>query len=245
MYYIGIGGQDPLAYQDPVILSIIKQAAAIWVRDEYTYKALLGISLNHSKLTKIQLGSDLAHLLFEKTPFPKGQHKRINVTLNFDNGNWDKLNSVTKSLAQLNLNEHNWLIQEVRPLPGSEQWLFNNLSALEKSRWILKIADLPRKPLSEIISAWPSAELTLTSRFHATLAAAWSGSKTVTFAINDKLRSVSEEFGFEALSPSSSPDEVIQALTQAKPANPAVLKAKAALARQSVTEFLATLGLNS
>ena len=245
MYYLGIGGQDPLAYQDPVIQGIFNQAKAIWVRDEYTYKALSDISLTQSKPSKIHLGSDLAHLLFEKTPFSKCQPKRINVTLNFDTGSWDNLDSVIQSLAQLNLNEHNWLIQEVRSLPGSENWLFDKLSTSEKSNWTLKVSDSPQKPLSHVISNWPSAELTLTSRFHATLTAAWSGSKAVTFAINDKLRSVSEEFGFEALSPNSSPDQVLQALTQAKSVNPAILKAKALLAKNSLTEFLTIIDLNA
>jgi len=94
-----------------------------------------------------------------------------------------------------------------------------------------------------VLARWPSGEWLLTSRFHATLAGAWAGSRIVVIATNDKLRAVAREFGCPMLAPEAQPAGFAAALRESQPvARPPLVRA-AGLARQACHEWATAVGL--
>ena len=238
MVFLGIGGQDAEAYNRPKLSSIAHQAHHFWVRDDITHKALIKNGIDNNK---ISLKADLSHLFFQSHILPQIHPGRLSTVLNFDYGTWKHLNTVIESLSDLSPTEQIWLSQELRPLPGAEQALFEDLVPTQRLKWKLRMADSVNEGLESVIANWPSSEWTLSSRFHATLASAWSGSKTVVIDINSKLKAVAAECGYEALNAESSPTKFLEAFKRAKAPSPGVLTQRAYLAQQSVDEFISLL----
>ena len=148
-----------------------------------------------------------------------------------------------KKLEAFPVSLFKWIIQESRSLPGAEKWIYNQLDKAQQEVWIQYELEKPKKPLSEVISAWPISEWLLTSRYHSTLAAAWAGSKTVVLDTNLKLRGAAQECQFEALPLSSTPDVIVDSLYKAKSTDKTLLKTKASQAKKAVTSFLADIGI--
>jgi hypothetical protein len=240
MYFLGVGGQDPQAYAVPALRRAAEQAVQIWTRDARTAEALRGFLPS----PLVRDGADLAHLYFAACPPPPAAAGRVATALNFDYLGWPGLEAAAAALAELPARERIWLAQESRPLPGAEQWLFAQLPAAIQRAWQLRVVGHPGEPLPAALAAWPSAEWLLTSRFHATLAGAWAGSRAVVIASNEKLRGAAEECGYPSVAPGVSGAEISAALSTAPVPSPARLAARAAAAQGACAEFFAAAGLS-
>ena len=238
MFFLGIGGQDPDAYAVDELRAAARQAKSIWTRDPLTAEALVRIGASASR---VHGGADLAHVYFADNPPPPARTGRLAAVLNFDYGTWPGLDTALAALARLPAKERVWLAQESRPLPGAERWLFDQLTPAERARWRLQPADIPGASLAETLARWPSAEWMLSSRFHATLAAAWAGSRAVVIGTNAKLAGVAKECGYPLLEPSADPAGLAEALQAAVPPDQAALAGRAAAARHAVDEFAAAI----
>ncbi len=240
MAFLGIGSQDDNAFNNSVLTHIMQSSNFISARDFSTYKALLNIRIDHKK---IYLGADLSHLFFSRNLAQFAHKGRLTMVLNSDYKSWPNLNSLVSDLSQLRADEQIWLIQESRPLPGSEQDLYQCLSLDVKAKWTPVFAEKTNEPLSNILTKWPTGEWTLTSRYHACLTSLWGGSKTTVLALNGKLKAVASEFGLAALPMDASNDAIITALRTSKPVDRSILTKHTKLAKDSVTHFRATFGL--
>ena len=240
MYFLGVGGQDKEAFIKPELQSILVQAEHIWVRDNSTYKYLAENNLYKNKVTQ---SADLGHLFLKQLPFPSPVSNSLAVTLNFDYKPWDRLGLMLERLSQFPAKEFIWNIQETRSLPFAEKSLYEQLTPSQKALWKPHELDKPTLPLSAVILSWPTSEWALNSRYHATLAAAWAGTKAVVLDTNIKLQGVAKECGFENLSLLSSPDAIAEALIRAKASNKTHLYMLAKEAQSSVKAFLESIGL--
>lgn len=238
MYFLGIGGQDPAAYAAPGLRRAAERAEAIWTRDERTAAALTAILPGRP----VRSAADLAHVFFAASAPPPAASDRVAAALNFDYRGWPGLESAVAALMQLPARERIWLAQEARALPGAEQWLLGQLAPGARAAWTLCVPDQPGQPLASALARWPSAEWLLASRFHATLAGAWAGSRTVVLATNDKLRGAAEECRFPCLPITASGAEITAAFAEAAPTAPTALALRAALARAACDEFFAAVG---
>ena len=239
MYFLGVGGQDEAAYEAEGLRTAAAQAEAIWTRDPATARALAAIA----RPGKIRTAADLSHIFFEICPPPAAVSGRLTAVLNFDYAGWPDLEKALAALAALPAVERVWLAQEDRPLPGAERALFGGLPAGERARWRLQMSDMPGEPLRRVLARWPSGEWLLASRFHATVAAAWAGSRAVVVATNDKLRGVAAECGYPAFEIDDDPSTLAHVLEASAAPERAALQSRAEAARQACAEFFAAIGL--
>jgi hypothetical protein len=238
MFFLGVGGQDEGAYRNPGLRAAAAQAERIWTRDQATADALLPIAPG-----RVRAAADLAHVFFAACPPPPAANGRFTAVLNADYAGWDGLPSFLAALHSLPARERIWLAQEHRPLPGAERRLLEGLPRVERDRWRLLEADRPGEPLASVLSRWPSGEWLLASRYHATLAGAWAGSKAVVVAINDKLRSAALECGYPAIDSDADPRSLEPALRSSLPPKREALEDRAAAARRACHEFAEAAGL--
>ena len=233
MFFLGIGGQDAKAYTNEDIGQIMSRASAIWTRDDATYEAL------QKKKANVFLGADLSHALFDECLPPAATPGRLTAALNFDYKQWSNLPDLIQTLEALSPKERVWMIQESRDIPGAEKALFKLLPDKLQALWKQRLSDQPAQAIRQVIAAWPSGEWLLSSRYHTTLASAWSGSKAVVIETNLKLKSAALECGYSSLSSDATPEEVLNALLKAEAPSIQRLKERALLARAAIHQFCA------
>lgn len=239
MFFLGVGGQDPAAYAQPALRRAAEQAEGIWTRDERSAGALAAFL----PAGRVRAAADLAHIFFAAHSPPPAAPGRLTAVLNFDFGGWPGLGGGLAALARLPARERVWLAQESRPLPGGEMVLYQGLAGAERARWRLQAADSPGAALTAVLAGWPSGEWLLAARFHATLAAAWAGSRAVVLATNDKLAGVAAECGYPLFPLEGDPAGLAELLIAAPRPAAARLQDRAAAAEQACQEFFAAIGL--
>jgi hypothetical protein len=163
--------------------------------------------------------------------------------LNFDYAVWPGLDAALAALDRLPAGERVWLAQESRPLPGAEQWLYERLSPARRAAWRLQLADDPATDCRGLLARWPHGEWLLSSRYHATLAGAWAGTRTVVLATNDKLRSVAVECGCLLLETGADVRLLPDWFRTAPATSKETLKRQAEAARNACAGFARALGL--
>jgi hypothetical protein len=144
----------------------------------------------------------------------------VTLVANFDYGAWPGQAACLRALDQLPATDRVWLAQESRPLPGAERVLHAALPAAGQARWRLTAPEEPGAPLVEVLARWPAAEWLVTSRYHAALAGAWSGSRIVIIATNEKLRAAAADLAAPVVSPDGDATAITRALAEARPATP-------------------------
>jgi polysaccharide pyruvyl transferase WcaK-like protein len=241
MYFLGVGGQDPAAFEVPEIQSICRQARTVWTRDQATADRVAKIG------GSAKVAADLAHVHLAAVPPPAARSGRLTAVLNFDFADWPGLPAFLKGFDALNAGERVWAAQESRELPGAERWLHARLSAPEQALW--RLQPIERGSVADSLSAWPTGEWQISSRYHATLVAAWAGSKTVVLATNEKLRGAASETRFPLVEmnagrhASEIASQVIRLFQEPPPPHSRDhLQRHAALAAKACAEFFAAVG---
>jgi hypothetical protein len=230
MFFLGIGGQDPATYALPEMTAVLHQAKHLWTRDERTAQAAKTAGAG----SRISVGADLAHLHFRRTAIPAAQTGRFSTVLNFEYAAmpvW--LPSALTVAGQLAAAEKIWAVQEERPLPGAERWLFDQLNPTQRQGWNLR---------QETLEQWPSGQWLLSSRYHSTLAGAWAGSRAVIIGLNEKLRAAADETGFPVFGLEDDPGHLKELFEGSRVVPRARLEARADLAAKCCTEFFRMVG---
>lgn len=233
MLFLGVGVQSTTELLDPDVQAVVRAAAAIWTRDTPSAEHLAAVLPAH----RVHASTDLSHTFFQDTPPPTAKPGRVTLVANFDYGLWPGQSACLAAVKALGAADHIWLAQESRELPGAEHALHRALPAEERSRWTLVSPEKPGAPLHEVLTAWPSGEWLVTSRFHAAIAGAWAGSKVVVIGTNEKLRGLAHEFQLPLIAPDADKAAVAHALASARPVPRSVLEAAAARAECACTEF--------
>jgi len=230
MFFLGIGGQDPAAYALPEMTAVLQQAEHLWTRDERTAEAAQTAGAG----SRVSAGADLAHLHFRRTQIPAAQIGRFSAVLNVEYATMPAwLPSALGVAGQLGAAEKIWAVQEDRPLPGAERWLFNQLTPAQRAGWQLRRAAL---------ADWPSGEWLLSSRYHSTLAGAWAGSRGVVIGLNEKLKAAADETGFPVFGLEDDPRCLTQLFEGSQVVPRERLKARADLAAKCCAEFFRMVG---
>ena len=236
MFFLGVGVQTAEELAEPAVQRVCAQAAGIWTRDPLSAERLRALTRN----PQVEAASDLAHLFFRARRPPPAQAGRLTLVPNFDYGSWPGQDACLAAVAALPLTERVWLAQESRVLPGAERALYATLPAATKAQWQLVSPDAPDDTLAAILTRWPSGEWLVTARYHAALAGAWSGSKTVVIATNEKLRAAARDLACPTLSLNADLRAVTRALEAASSASPPA--ALAAKAEEACTAFVRAAG---
>ncbi|MBI5381373.1 MAG: hypothetical protein HZA31_05690 [Opitutae bacterium] len=240
MYFLGVGGQDPAAYLRPEIRAICAQATGIWTRDTATAEALYMAVPSAA----ISVSADLAHVFFSTQRPPSAVAGRLTATFNFDYGVWPNQGAALAALESLPACERIWLAQETRLLPGAEQQLFSQVSENVRRHWRLQIADTGETTMAEVLRHWPSSEWLIASRYHATIAGAWAGSRAIVIATNDKIRGIARDLGYPSLAPDDDFSILPFLWRQSKHPARSVLLENAKLAHTACSAFAQAIGLH-
>ncbi|MSU22443.1 MAG: polysaccharide pyruvyl transferase family protein [Opitutus sp.] len=225
MFFLGVGVQSAAELNVPDIRRLCAQAAGIWTRDAASAEWLAALP---APPPMVEPAADLAHLFFRDTPPPPAAAGRLTLVANFDYGTWPGQTAFLHRARAHRATERLWLAQESRDLPGAERALHAALPAAEKTSWPLRSPELPGAPLDRVLAHWPSGEWLVTSRYHAALAGAWSRSKVIVIATNEKLRAAARELDCALLAPDADEAAVDRALASAAPATPGALPAERA-----------------
>ena len=232
MYFLGIGVQGTNELTHPDVHRIVANASAIWTRDRVSADRLRELQIT----SPVHAGADLAHVFFKTTPPPRAASGRFTAVLNFDFETWPGQAACLQAITEVTPQERVWLAQESRALAGAELALFEALDSAEHASWQLISPERPGAPLEDVLADWPSGEWLLTSRYHAALAGAWSGSKIVIITINEKLRAAAADLGVTTISSDADEDTVRRAFaTASSPESPRSL---ADLAHKACAEFV-------
>ncbi len=226
MFFLGVGVQTAAELDVADVRRICARAIGIWTRDATSAARLRALA----SPPPVAAGADLAHIYFRDTPPPPAAAGRVTLVVNFDHGTWTGQTSCLGAIDRLPAGERVWLAQESRELPGAERVLFAALPATEQARWRLHTPELPGAPLDEALARWPSGEWLVTSRYHAALAGAWSGSRVVIISTNEKLRAAAVELALAAIPPDADLASATRALATAGAAAPPVALAESAFA---------------
>jgi hypothetical protein len=236
MFFLGIGVQTAAELDEPDVRRLRAQAAGIWTRDLASAGRLSALPAGGP----IAAAADLAHVFFQENRPPPAQSGRVTIVANFDFGAWPGQAACLQAVATLPATEHVWLAQESRALPGAELALHAALEPPARARWKLVVPEDSGAPLPAVLARWPSGEWLVTARYHAAMAGAWSGSKVVVVATNEKLRAAAQELGVPWISPDADTVTARRALESAVPPTaPSVLADKA---REACAEFVRAAG---
>lgn len=231
-FLVGVGLNNLEALRTPEAARAARLAQRIWFRDAACQRQALasGFSPSHA----IQ-GADLAHLALAGRQDPRrdGQAALIIHTRAAE----VSAQALEPALAPLPYRFH-WLCQEVRPLPDCETVLHAALPEKLRTRVPLLVPDYAGADIEDLTAFTQGWELVLSSRYHSSLAAAWSGSRLCIHERNDKLAGLREELGANPCRSLQDPVELHQALLRAAPVDRERLEACHARAANMLEELL-------
>lgn len=236
---VGTGLNDDAALETPQAQEIHRLASFIWVRDRRCLSAMMTAGFSPHK---VRLGADVAHLAFEGggVAFAQPPRPGVGVCLIADVSHFDGT-ALADALNEIGP-ETSWLCQEIRPLPGSETCLFQALPELERSRISFHCPDYANAPLADLTTTMLGHQTVLTSRYHMTLASAWTGARLTVFERNQKLSGIIEELGITPCPTLKSRADIARALRLAHPVEPARLIDCANRARDMLDGLVRELG---
>ncbi len=234
-FLVGVGVNNRAALQTGQAHRIHEIATALWLRAHACLAMALACGF---AAEKTHLGADTAHLFCAQTPVPRANDATAFVLhaspadLSFD------------ALLQARNSEpgrFSWVCQEYRSIPDSEFLLHSSASPAFRDAFPLGRPDYATASVEDLhaaVSAWGRV---LSSRFHTSLAAAWSGARLVIFERNDKLRAIREDLGCERCARLDDAAELTRALHSAQPVASARLQACLWRTDRMMHEFAAAL----
>jgi hypothetical protein len=190
MYLLGVGCESSEAARDPRSAALLAAAERVWTRDAFTAGALRPF-VDASRLCP---GADVAHLAFRDQPDPPPPDLGVvGLLLAFERREQFDLNELARFIERRPSERTRWLVQEVRALPHLERWILERLTPAAAGK--LAVMDVAYGTVStaEYLRAFGTPEVTISSRYHGALVAAWHGSKVLIVSRSMKLQGLADE----------------------------------------------------
>ena len=190
MYLLGVGCESAESAADLRSQALLESVAHVWVRDEFSAGALRPF-IDAARLTT---GADLAHLAFgDRTPPPPREAGVVGLLLAFERSEQFDLREIERFIEGRASGLTRWLVQEVRTFPHVEQWLLGRLAPEVRARLSIMEFAYATSSVGDYLRAFGAPEVTVTSRYHAALVAAWHGSKVLVVTRSAKVRGLADE----------------------------------------------------
>lgn len=216
-FLVGVGINNVEALSCAEGRRAIELAERVWFRDAYCYTK--AIQAGHSS-AKIRLGADLAHL--HCCTLQPGDRHRAGLLIHAPRASLNE-RALSRALRTVGPVEWSWLCQEVRPLEDSETLIYNSLPHDLRSVFRFETVD-PRTCTMEMIdSHLGNFGWMLSSRYHGSLVAAWSGANLCIYERNDKIAGIREELNAVRCAALDDPETVFKALSDARPIDRVIL----------------------
>jgi polysaccharide pyruvyl transferase WcaK-like protein len=242
MYHLGIGCESVAAASDPRTAALLSAASFAWMRDELSSDLVRPFA----DPARLGSGADLAHLAFEgDARFPLPERDVLGLLLAFEKREQIDIDELAAFISRRAPGSTRWLAQDTRALPYLERWLLAEFPVEVRSRLSTMEFDHYTTSVADYLRMFGSPEVAITSRYHATLIAAWQGSRTFVIARSDKLRGIALEFGLPCAGAVLSQATLASAVTSAVAVPRERLRAARARANAMCEEFFSALSTPS
>ena len=212
MFFLGVGVNEPGALDDRRARQVLEYASHIWARDARSAELLE----NCGAAGKVSQAADLAHVWLRGRVWPKVEHDVIGYVLNFEDLEQFNPQAVADLVEGGGVMKHRWLVQETRPLQGSEQDLLSHLPQNVRSRLDVRTPAYARGTLEELVSSWGVPGSVVSSRYHAGLIAAWSQAHVLMVERNEKVRGLAGQIQLTSVPSFRNANEIRRKLDEAK-----------------------------
>jgi ADP-heptose:LPS heptosyltransferase/polysaccharide pyruvyl transferase WcaK-like protein len=226
MYFLGVGLNDRAALTDPRARDVLANAAHLWIRDADCAAWMAAVAGSE----RVTAAADLAHVFLEKLPTRSLDPHRLGWALVFEDESQCATKAIEQVVARLSDWTHDWLVQDVRLLPGGERWWHRRLDTAARRSTHLRLPDYAAATTAELLAAWPSGEAVVSSRYHALLLGAWRGSRLVAVTRSEKLAAAATSLGCTVIDRADDAPTMCAAIAAAKPVARGRLSGLAALA---------------
>lgn len=238
MYFLGVGVGNASAVTDPRARQVIDYATMIWTRGDRSARLLRG----GLPSDKIITGADLAHLSLRRQEFSEVEPDSLGWIIHFENQDLFSLSALSELLDSSEFGEHQWLVQEVRELGGSERATFGKLSPQTRARLTVSVPDYEQSlSAAELLSAWPAPNLLVSSRYHGLMIGAWAGARLLAVERNDKLAGAAESLDCARIGSLCDAAELRNKIESARPVERTRLLRLAEWAERSCRQFATAL----
>lgn len=234
MFFLGIGVNTARDATHEQTQRIVRGAEAIWTRDPVSVELLASVGG-----PPVVAGNDLSHAYLASLIFGPANGHGTGFALNFEEP--QQLSMAALAAVVSRVPRPVWLAQEVRELPGSELALHAALPAELRERVPVRLPNYAGASLPAVLGAWGTPGTLVTSRYHATIVAAWAGWKVVSVERGTKVSAIAKALATVAVKDFSDAGVVMDAIGLATVARREVLMAMATDARKACAEFLASV----
>jgi polysaccharide pyruvyl transferase WcaK-like protein len=208
MYLLGVGCESREAAADPRSLALLAAAECVWTRDGFSAETLRLLVPR----ARLRPGADVAHLAFSEDAPPPREPGVIGMLLAFERSEQFDLDELAVFIERRAPGGIRWLVQEYRALPHLERWILERLAPEARARLSVMEFDYERTSPAEYLRAFGTPNVTITSRYHGAVVAAWHGSAVVVVSRSTKLSGVADELGVPRIERASSAAELKAAL---------------------------------
>ncbi len=201
---------------------LLDSARWIWPRE-----ALSSTALRQMGFTRETAGADMSHLALRAMALP-GRPIEADSTgfvCNFELSNqytMEHLAGLITATAEAG-QMVGWLVQEVRPLPGSEHDLRDRLPADVRPLLQLREPDYATADMAGLVRSWGVPARIFTTRFHGAIVGGWLGSRVVAFERQQKLRGIAQAFGVTSFTTLPDAVQLAQAFERSQPVDRSIL----------------------
>lgn len=237
MFFLGVGVNNREALTHPHARAVIDQAAHIWTRDAQATAWLR----EAGDPARISQGADLAHVHLAQRRAPPREPGTLAFLLNFENRDAFTIDAIVAVMENTPAWRHRWLVQEVRPLDGSEREILARLPDTVRNRLDVRCPDYALDSLTTLVDGWGTPELLVTSRYHGALVGAWAGSRTLIVERNDKLSGLAAQLSCRRVSDLRADPGVLGTRYSAAEIDRDILRGLAGAAARSGQELAAAL----
>lgn len=213
MYFIGVGVNEPAALDDPRARAVLDYATHLWTRDERSAELIASAGAG----SKVTDAADLAHIHLSGQPELPIENGTLGYVLNFEDSSQFDPQALGVIANRLSDRRQRWLVQEFRPLDGSERTVYDALPLAFQARLELRLADYPHAALDDMLATWGSPEVMITSRYHAALIGAWAGARVVAIERSEKIRGLAAQFNIVSVPDLRDAGRVIDAIDRSRP----------------------------
>ena len=234
MYWLGVGCESAAAAADPRARALLAAAERVWTRDELS-EAMLRPYIAPARLSA---GADLAHIvLADERATPPREAGVVGLLAAFERRDQFDLAELDTFIRRRQPGGTRWLVQEVRALPYLERWILERLAPAAHASLSVMEPDYATMSPDDYLRAFGAPGVTVTTRYHGALIAAWHRSNVVVVARSAKLHGIAEELGLHTIDRLDSHDALEAAVEAAQPVQRERLAAAGERARAMCEAF--------
>lgn len=238
MFFLGAGLNDRQALADPRARAAIQQAEHLWIRDEDCASWTAAVAGE----AKVTAAADCAHVFLAGISGPNPERRRLAWVIAIEDESRCAGGAIEETILRLGDRQHDWLVQDIRALPGGERWRYRRLGGEARRTVRLRVPDYDAATAAGLLATWPAAETVVSSRYHALLVAAWRGSRLVPVSRNDKVVAAARGLGCPPPERADDADALWAAIAAGKPADRERLTALADSAFEACRNFVERIG---